>query len=51
MKVLHKLCAEKLTDIINGFSESEETVVVGEEQTTEDVVVNCLYALIKLILS
>lgn len=48
---LHSLCAEKLSEIINGFSDADESIIVGEGQAKEDIVVECLYALIKLVMS
>jgi len=45
---LHKLCAEKLGEIVEGFSDSESTIIVGEDQDREEVVTACLSALVKL---
>ena len=45
---LHALCAEKLSDIITGFS--DESIIVCDGQTKEDIVIECLYALIKLVM-
>lgn len=45
---LHALCAEKLSDIVKGFSESDNSIIVDEDQNKDIVVVTCLHALIKL---
>lgn len=47
---LHALCAEKLSDIVTGFSDADKTVIVGTGQSKEEIVIECLYALIKLVL-
>ena len=47
---LHALCAEKLSEIVAGFSEANSSIVVGEDQFKEDVIIECLYALIKLVM-
>ena len=47
---LHALCAEKLSEIVEGFSDADKTVIVGDDQEKEDIVIECLYALIKLVL-
>jgi predicted transcriptional regulator len=47
---LHALCAEKLSEIIAGFSDTDTTIVVGDDQIKEEVVIGCLYAFIKLVL-
>ena len=44
------LCEEKLSDVVNGFSDLDIPVVVPDGQTKEDVVIECLYALIKLVM-
>jgi predicted transcriptional regulator len=45
---LHALCAEKLSDIVEGFSDSDNSIVVGKDQDRNEVVLTCLYALVKL---
>ena len=45
---LHELCAEKLSEIVEGFSESENTIVVSDEQDRDEVVAACLEALVRL---
>lgn len=47
---LHALCAENLSEIVEGFSDADRTVIVGSGNTKEDVVIECLYALIRLVL-
>jgi DNA-binding transcriptional ArsR family regulator len=47
---LHALCAEKLSDIVDGFSDADKSVIVGEGQLKEEIVIECLYALIKLVM-
>ena len=45
---LHELCAEKLSEIVEGFSESENIIVVSDEQDRDEVVAACLEALVRL---
>jgi DNA-binding transcriptional ArsR family regulator len=45
---LHALCAKKLSEIVEGFSESENTIIVSDEQDREEVVTACLSALVRL---
>jgi DNA-binding transcriptional ArsR family regulator len=45
---LHALCAEKLSEIVDGFSESESSIIVGREQDRDEVVTTCLAALVKI---
>ena len=47
---LHALCANKLSEIIEGFSDADKSIIVGRNQVKEDIVIDCLYALIKLVL-
>jgi DNA-binding transcriptional ArsR family regulator len=47
---IHTLCAEKLSEIIEGFSNADQSIIVGEGQNKADVVIECLYALIKLVM-
>jgi DNA-binding HxlR family transcriptional regulator len=49
-ETLQLLCAEKLSEIIEGFSDADKSIIVGEGQTKEDIVIECLYALIKLVM-
>lgn len=45
---LHALCAEKLGEIVEGFSESESSIIVGDDQDRSEVVSVCLTALVQL---
>jgi predicted transcriptional regulator len=47
---LQSLCAEKLSEIIEGFSNADVNIIVGDGQAKEDIVIECLYALIKLVM-
>lgn len=49
-KRLEALCDEKLSEIVEGFSALDIPLVVGEDQTKEDIIVSCLYALIRMVL-
>ncbi len=49
---LHDFCAEKISEIIDQFSHNDIEIVVGEEMMEKDeVVLNCIYALVLLNLS
>ena len=45
---LHSLCAEKLGEIVEGFSESESSIIVSEDQDRNEVITVCLTALVQL---
>ena len=47
---LHALCADKLSDIVTGFSDADKSIVVGEGQVKEDIVIECLYTLIRMVM-
>jgi DNA-binding transcriptional ArsR family regulator len=49
-KRLEALCDEKLSEIVEGFSALDIPLVVGEDQTKEEIIVSCLYALIRMVL-
>ena len=51
-KDLLNFCAQKLSEIVKRFSTNDNEIIVGEEMMEkEEVVLNCLYALITLTLS
>jgi hypothetical protein len=47
---LQALCAEKLSEIIGGFSNVDASIIVGDGQSKENIVIECLYALIKFVM-
>ena len=49
---LHEFCANRIAEIIDQFSSNDLEVIVGEEMMDKDeVILNCIYALVLLNLS
>jgi len=49
---LHDFVAEKIAEVIDQFSNNDNEIIVGEEMMDKDeVVLNCIYALVLLNLS
>ena len=47
---LHQLCAEKLSEIVDSFSEKNGSIVVVEGLDSDEVILNTLRALIMLVI-
>jgi DNA-binding transcriptional ArsR family regulator len=45
---LHEICAEKLGEIVDAFSESDDLIVIDDNQDRDAVVTACLSALVRL---
>lgn len=47
---LHEFCAEKLSEIVDSFSEKNGSIVVVDGLDADEVIINTLHALIQLVL-